>query len=214
MLCVFVFFWRENMQCGVIVVWLRRSICWNVGGTERRRSAYSTQHMYQNHLSHSEYCSIQPFHRTGNTMHDISFMSVGVSCFVLLIALDIFDELPQILLKGRMFKKKRKADRKHSCNNMACTMEVKLRCMHYGAHYKERRRQDMFEHICHESRESLLGKVKCLFLSVRAFCWGGAIVHQGNLYTTRVIPGGVCDLSRREKSISFLFPSCSWEDRG
>lgn len=48
------------------------------------------QHKYHNHLSYSEYCLIQPFHRTGNTTHSISFMSVGVSCFVHLIALDIF----------------------------------------------------------------------------------------------------------------------------
>lgn len=78
-------------------VWLRRSICWNVGGTERGHSAYSMQHKHQNHLSHSEYCSIQPFHRMGNTMHDISFVSVGVSCFVLLIVLDIFDEFYHII---------------------------------------------------------------------------------------------------------------------
>lgn len=70
--------------------WVRWSICWNVGGTERQFSAYSVQLKYHNHSSHSEYCLIQPFHRTGNTTREISFTSVGVSCFVLVIALDRF----------------------------------------------------------------------------------------------------------------------------
>lgn len=52
-----------------------------------------------NHVFHSEYCLMQPF-----TQFWEHHASVGVSCLVPLIVLDVSEEvLSSLLLKGRMF---------------------------------------------------------------------------------------------------------------
>lgn len=81
---------RKHAQCGVIVTQKKHLLeCgWNWEEDMYNHSV----HKCHNHLSHSEYLSILPFHRTRNTTHEISFTSVGVSYCVLHIVMDVFDK--------------------------------------------------------------------------------------------------------------------------
>ena len=87
--------------------WVRWSICWNGGGTERQCSAYSVQLKYHNHSSHSEYCLILPFHWTGNTTLKSVLRPWEFPVLFSWLCWTGFFFLPRMLLKGRMFKERR-----------------------------------------------------------------------------------------------------------
>lgn len=76
---------------------------WNREAGVRRRSAYSLQRKYHNHLSHSEYCSIPHFHRAGNSSLK-SYICGSFLCSATDCTGEFCNSFPWTRLKGRLVK--------------------------------------------------------------------------------------------------------------